>query len=346
MNWDQIEGKWKQFTGSARERWGKLTDDDWQTIGGKKDQLIGRIQERYGIARAEAEKQADEWSRALKQSNADKELAGRLSRPLRYGKAKHMKFNRVISSGCAVLAPWNAAPAFTASMRSRAKRKSRKPGRSNSHSPSSSTPSSLSRQAQPQQQQGGSDATSSAAKPQQRPSGKLAQRQQRSRVNSRLAQRRPQAAKAASVAQQAQTAERSKPSAAAACRGQRSVSQSQRSPAQRISKRPSKRRPSARRPATPLLCATRQQAQNLATSRAVGATDGAWQGHASWQQDRSSNWQADHRTWAQRGGYGGYYIPQASFSLHFGVGTLVSHPEPARHRGGLSRASSTAAIRS
>jgi hypothetical protein len=48
--------------------------------------------------------------------------------------------------------------------------------------------------------------------------------------------------------------------------------------------------------------------------------DGAWQGQASWQQDRSSNWQSDHRTWAQRGGYGGYYIPQASFGLHFGIG--------------------------
>jgi uncharacterized protein YjbJ (UPF0337 family) len=78
MNWDQIEGKWKQLTGSARERWGKLTDDDWQTIGGKKDQLIGRIQERYGIAKSEAEKQADEWSRAVQQTNADRDLAGRL----------------------------------------------------------------------------------------------------------------------------------------------------------------------------------------------------------------------------------------------------------------------------
>ncbi len=78
MNWDQIEGIWKQLAGAARERWGKLTDDDWQTIGGKKDKLIGRIQERYGIARAEAEKQADEWSRALEQSKQDKELAGRL----------------------------------------------------------------------------------------------------------------------------------------------------------------------------------------------------------------------------------------------------------------------------
>jgi uncharacterized protein YjbJ (UPF0337 family) len=68
MNWDQIEGKWKQFSGSARERWGKLTDNDWHTIGGKKDQLVGRIQERYGIAREEAERQADEWSRTLKYS--------------------------------------------------------------------------------------------------------------------------------------------------------------------------------------------------------------------------------------------------------------------------------------
>lgn len=45
---------------------------------------------------------------------------------------------------------------------------------------------------------------------------------------------------------------------------------------------------------------------------------GSWQAHSTWQQDRSSNWQSDHRTWSQRGGYGGYYIPEASFSLHFG----------------------------
>ena len=78
MNWEQIEGKWKQLTGSARERWGKLTDDDWETIAGKKDQLVGRLQERYGMAKAEAEKQADEWSRALKQSERERHAATRL----------------------------------------------------------------------------------------------------------------------------------------------------------------------------------------------------------------------------------------------------------------------------
>ena len=67
MNWDRIEGNWKQFTGKAREQWGKLTDNDWSVVAGKKDQLVGKIQERYGIRREEAEKQADDWARGLKE---------------------------------------------------------------------------------------------------------------------------------------------------------------------------------------------------------------------------------------------------------------------------------------
>ena len=65
MNWDQLEGKWKQVTGSARERWGKLTDDDLDAIQGKKEMLVGRLQERYGMARDQADREADEWSRQL-----------------------------------------------------------------------------------------------------------------------------------------------------------------------------------------------------------------------------------------------------------------------------------------
>jgi uncharacterized protein YjbJ (UPF0337 family) len=61
MNWDRIEGNWKQLRGAAREQWGKLTDDDLDKIAGKRDQFIGRIQERYGIAKDEAERQIDRW---------------------------------------------------------------------------------------------------------------------------------------------------------------------------------------------------------------------------------------------------------------------------------------------
>lgn len=61
MNSDQVEGKWKQLKGTVKEKWGKLTDDDFTVIGGKKDILVGKIQERYGITKAEAQKQADEF---------------------------------------------------------------------------------------------------------------------------------------------------------------------------------------------------------------------------------------------------------------------------------------------
>ena len=65
MNWDQIKGKWTQFTGKAREQWGNLTDNDLERAAGNRDQLVGVIQERYGIAKAEAERQVDDWTRRL-----------------------------------------------------------------------------------------------------------------------------------------------------------------------------------------------------------------------------------------------------------------------------------------
>ncbi len=61
MNWDRIEGNWKQAAGKAKVQWGKLTDDDLDVVAGRREQLAGKIQERYGIAKDEAEKQLSEW---------------------------------------------------------------------------------------------------------------------------------------------------------------------------------------------------------------------------------------------------------------------------------------------
>jgi uncharacterized protein YjbJ (UPF0337 family) len=66
MNWDEIAGNWKQFTGKVKEKWGKLTDDDLTTSAGKRDQLAGILQQRYGYAKDQAEKELDEFSKALK----------------------------------------------------------------------------------------------------------------------------------------------------------------------------------------------------------------------------------------------------------------------------------------
>jgi hypothetical protein len=37
-----------------------------------------------------------------------------------------------------------------------------------------------------------------------------------------------------------------------------------------------------------------------------------------WQQHRARSWQADHRTWEQRGGYNGYRISEGNFHSEFG----------------------------
>ena len=69
MNWDQIQGKWKQMIGDVRTRWGKLTDDDLHLVGGEKDKLVGLIQERYGIQKEEAQRQVDEWHASKARDN-------------------------------------------------------------------------------------------------------------------------------------------------------------------------------------------------------------------------------------------------------------------------------------
>lgn len=63
MNWDVIQGKWKQLKGSAKEKWGELTDDDLDRIDGNKDQLAGKLQEKYGWSKDEAHRHIDDHFR-------------------------------------------------------------------------------------------------------------------------------------------------------------------------------------------------------------------------------------------------------------------------------------------
>jgi uncharacterized protein YjbJ (UPF0337 family) len=61
MNWDRIEGNWKQLKGKVRETWGRLTDDELDKIAGRRDELAGSLQNSYGIAKDEAENQIKDF---------------------------------------------------------------------------------------------------------------------------------------------------------------------------------------------------------------------------------------------------------------------------------------------
>ncbi len=61
MDWNRVEGNWKQLKGKVKEQWGKLTDDDLDQVAGKRDQLEGKIQERYGIEKGRVRQDVDDW---------------------------------------------------------------------------------------------------------------------------------------------------------------------------------------------------------------------------------------------------------------------------------------------
>lgn len=63
---------------------------------------------------------------------------------------------------------------------------------------------------------------------------------------------------------------------------------------------------------------TRQQAVAWQQHRGWVQQGGGWQGQSTWQQSGAQQWNGAHRTWAQRGGYGGYYILQDRYDLYFG----------------------------
>ncbi len=66
MNEDRIKGKWKQLSGTLKEKWGKLTDDDLQIAEGNREYLAGKIQERYGLAKDEAAKHVKDFEDSLR----------------------------------------------------------------------------------------------------------------------------------------------------------------------------------------------------------------------------------------------------------------------------------------
>ena len=63
MNSDEIKGKFKEWKGELRAKWGQITDDEWDEIGGEKDRLIGKIQQRYGRSKEEAHREVDDFWR-------------------------------------------------------------------------------------------------------------------------------------------------------------------------------------------------------------------------------------------------------------------------------------------
>ena len=72
MNADHFKGKWNQFKGELKKKWGEITDDDLTTVEGNYDKFKGLMQERYADRKDEVSKWADEWYRTPRRTRKNR----------------------------------------------------------------------------------------------------------------------------------------------------------------------------------------------------------------------------------------------------------------------------------
>jgi uncharacterized protein YjbJ (UPF0337 family) len=61
MDWDRVQGSWKQLHGKVKAKWGKLTDHDLTAINGRREELEGKLQQLYGLQKDQVRKEVDAW---------------------------------------------------------------------------------------------------------------------------------------------------------------------------------------------------------------------------------------------------------------------------------------------
>ena len=74
MNADTFKGKWGQFKGELKRKWGKFTDDDLLQIEGSYDKFLGKVQERYGMEKDDITGWVDTWFQSNKPEPVEREL--------------------------------------------------------------------------------------------------------------------------------------------------------------------------------------------------------------------------------------------------------------------------------
>lgn len=71
MNKDIFEGKWNQFKGKIKEKWGRLTNNELTQINGKRDQLLGKLQTKEGWSKDQVSKEVDEVNKTGQQQTSE-----------------------------------------------------------------------------------------------------------------------------------------------------------------------------------------------------------------------------------------------------------------------------------
>ena len=61
MNWDRIEGNWRQLQGATRLQWGRLTGDYESVVACLRQRTLDRVRADHAVTQRASKKQLTEW---------------------------------------------------------------------------------------------------------------------------------------------------------------------------------------------------------------------------------------------------------------------------------------------
>ncbi len=96
LNADLIRGQWKEITGSLKEKWGKLSDNDLQSFEGNFEQLSGKLQKLYGYSKERASAEIDSTLERFKNSDFARKMRGNAERTVDDAKGKVDRMNEKV----------------------------------------------------------------------------------------------------------------------------------------------------------------------------------------------------------------------------------------------------------
>lgn len=67
MEWDRIAANWAHYKHSAKLRWARITEAQFDLVGGRRAELAVQIHAAYGISQNAAQMQLESWQGVQKE---------------------------------------------------------------------------------------------------------------------------------------------------------------------------------------------------------------------------------------------------------------------------------------
>ncbi|MGQ7846431.1 hypothetical protein ACUNV4_18265 [Granulosicoccus sp. 3-233] len=63
--WNDLQNNWQDSIASIKDRWADLSEEELMSVNGDREALVTLVQDKYGLDRATAESEVNDWASSL-----------------------------------------------------------------------------------------------------------------------------------------------------------------------------------------------------------------------------------------------------------------------------------------